>query len=87
LRGRGSWISDFKDSLVYKDSRTARVIQRNPVLKNKNKNKTNKQNKTKQNKTIKYPKPPTKEHTWAGLKPPGTYVAEACSVWLQWRKM
>jgi hypothetical protein len=37
---RGSRISEFKASLVYKvSSRTARAIQRNPVLKNKNKEK------------------------------------------------
>jgi hypothetical protein len=40
LGGRGRWISEFEASLVYKvSSRTARAIQRNPVLKNK----TNKQ--------------------------------------------
>jgi hypothetical protein len=33
LGGRGRQISEFKASLVYKvSSRTARVIQRNPVL-------------------------------------------------------
>jgi hypothetical protein len=38
--GRGRWISEFEASLVYKvSSRTARAIQRNPVSKNKNKNK------------------------------------------------
>ena len=36
LRGRGRWISGFETSLVYKvSSRTARSIQRNPVLKEK----------------------------------------------------
>ena len=40
LGGRGRRISEFKASLVYKgSSRTARTIQRNPVLKNKNKQK------------------------------------------------
>jgi hypothetical protein len=40
LGGRGRWISEFKDSLVYRvSSRTARATQRNLVLKNKNKNK------------------------------------------------
>jgi hypothetical protein len=35
LGGRGRWISEFEASLVYKVSfRTARGIQRNPVLKN-----------------------------------------------------
>jgi hypothetical protein len=44
LGGRGRQISEFDASLVYKvSSRTARAIQRNPVLKNKNKNKQNKQ--------------------------------------------
>ena len=38
LQGRGRRISEFKVSLVYKvSSRTARGIQRNPVLKNKTK--------------------------------------------------
>jgi hypothetical protein len=47
LGGRGRQISEFKASLVYKVSyRTARAIQRNPVSKNKTKQKT-KQNKTK----------------------------------------
>jgi hypothetical protein len=33
LGGRGRWISEFEASLVYKvSSRTARAIQRNPVL-------------------------------------------------------
>ena len=42
MGGRGRQISEFEASLVYKvSSRTARVIQRNPVLK-KNK-KTNKE--------------------------------------------
>jgi hypothetical protein len=36
LGGRDRRISEFEDSLVYKvSSRTARAIQRNPVLKNK----------------------------------------------------
>jgi hypothetical protein len=48
LGGRGRQISEFEASLVYKvSSRTARVIQRNPVsktkTKTKNKAKTNKQ--------------------------------------------
>jgi hypothetical protein len=48
--GRGRQISESQASLVYKvSSRTARAIQRNPVLKKQNK--TNKQTKTKQNKT------------------------------------
>jgi hypothetical protein len=38
LGGRGRRISEFEASLVYKvRSRTARATQRNPVLKNKNK--------------------------------------------------
>jgi hypothetical protein len=46
LGGRGRRISEFKASLDYKvSSRTARVIQRNPVSKNQKP----KQNKTKQN--------------------------------------
>jgi hypothetical protein len=44
LGGRGKQISEFKASLVYKvSSRTARAIQRNPVSKNKQTNKTQKQ--------------------------------------------
>jgi hypothetical protein len=40
LGGRGRWISKFEASLVYRvSSRTARAIQRNPVSKNRNKNK------------------------------------------------
>ena len=39
MGGKGKQISEFERSLVYKESsRTARVIQRNPVLKNKKKN-------------------------------------------------
>jgi hypothetical protein len=38
--GRGRQISEFEVSLVYRvSSRIARAIQRNPVLKNKNKTK------------------------------------------------
>jgi hypothetical protein len=52
LGGRGKWISEFEASLVYKvSSKTARAIQRNPVLENKTKQNKTKQNKTKQNKT------------------------------------
>jgi hypothetical protein len=43
LEGRGRRISEFEASLVYRvSSRTARAIQRNPVLKNKTKQKQNK---------------------------------------------
>jgi hypothetical protein len=43
LAGRGRQISEFKASLFYTVStRTARTAQKNPVLKNKNKQ-TNKQ--------------------------------------------
>jgi hypothetical protein len=39
LGARGRWISEFKASLVYRvSSRTARMAQRNPVSKNKQKN-------------------------------------------------
>jgi hypothetical protein len=42
-RGRGRQISEFKASLVYRvSSRTARATQRNPILKNKNKQKNKK---------------------------------------------
>jgi hypothetical protein len=47
LGGRGGGISEFEASLVYKvSSRTARAIQRNPVLKKKPKPKQNKEKKT-----------------------------------------
>jgi hypothetical protein len=50
LGDRGRQISVFKASLVYRvSSRTARAIQRNPVLKNKQTKKKQK-TKTKQNK-------------------------------------
>jgi hypothetical protein len=40
LGGRGRKISEFEDSLVYKvSSRTHRATQRNPVSKNKTKQK------------------------------------------------
>jgi hypothetical protein len=49
LGGRGRWISEFQDSLVYRvSSRTARAIQRNPVSKKqKTKNKKKKKKKKK----------------------------------------
>jgi hypothetical protein len=38
LGGRGRWISELEARLIYKvNSRTARAIQRNPVLKKKEK--------------------------------------------------
>jgi hypothetical protein len=44
LGGRGRQISEFEASLVYRvSSRTARAIQRNPVLKNKTHTQTKKQ--------------------------------------------
>ena len=47
----GRQISEFEASLVYKvSSRAPRVIQTNPVSKNKTNKQTNKQNKTKQKK-------------------------------------
>jgi hypothetical protein len=48
-RDRSRWISEFEASLVYKvSSRTARAIQRNPVLKKqKNKKQKRKEKKTK----------------------------------------
>jgi hypothetical protein len=50
LGGRGRQISEFEVSLVYKvSSRTARVIQRNPVLK-KQKQQQQQQKKPKPNK-------------------------------------
>jgi hypothetical protein len=56
LGGRGKRISEFEASLVYKvSSRTARVIQRNPVSKNQKTKKPN-QNKTKKTRSPKtYP--------------------------------
>jgi hypothetical protein len=54
LEGRGRRISEFEASLVYRvSSRTARVIQRNPVSKNKQTNKQTNKTKTK-NKRKKY---------------------------------
>jgi hypothetical protein len=45
--GRGRRISEFEASLVYKvSSRTARAIQRNPVLKKQKAKKTNKKAKS-----------------------------------------
>jgi hypothetical protein len=53
LEGRDRWISEFEASLVYKvSSRTAKTIQRHPVLKNK-KPKSNKQTKQPKNKNKK----------------------------------
>jgi hypothetical protein len=44
LGGKGRQISEFKASLVCRgSSRTARAIQRNPVLKNKKQKQTNKE--------------------------------------------
>jgi hypothetical protein len=51
LGGRGRWISEFEASLVYRvSSRTARVIQRNPVLKKRKKKKKEKRKKEKKKK-------------------------------------
>jgi hypothetical protein len=58
LGGRGRWISEFKASLIYRvSSRTARVIQRNPVshplpqkTKTKQKQKTKQRRKRKKGK-------------------------------------
>ena len=37
IRGRGRWISELEANLIYRvSSRTARAIQRNPILKKKN---------------------------------------------------
>jgi hypothetical protein len=48
-RQAGRQISEFEASLVYKvSSRTARAIQRNPVLKNQEKKKKKKKKKTKE---------------------------------------
>jgi hypothetical protein len=58
LGGRGRQISEFLASLVYKvSSRTARAIQRNPVLEKNKKNKqtkTKNQNKKQKDKKMKY---------------------------------
>jgi hypothetical protein len=51
LGGRGRQISEFEASLVYRViSRTARVIQRNPVLKNEKKKRKEKKRKEKKRK-------------------------------------
>jgi hypothetical protein len=48
---RGSYVSEFEASLVYRVSfRTARATQRNPVLKNQPNNNNNKKPHTKQTK-------------------------------------
>jgi hypothetical protein len=48
LGGRGRRISEFKASLVYKvSSRTARAIQKNPVLKETKQKQNPKKTKTK----------------------------------------
>jgi hypothetical protein len=54
LGGRSRLISEFEPSLVYKvSSRTARAIQRNPVMKNQKPKQTkNKKTKTKTKKDI-----------------------------------
>jgi hypothetical protein len=55
LGGRGKWISEFKASLVYKvSSRTARAIQKNPVLKKTTNQPTKQTNKQKTKKKKKY---------------------------------
>jgi hypothetical protein len=43
LGGRGRQISEFEASLVYMSFRTARAIQRNPVLKKQTNKQTHKQ--------------------------------------------
>jgi hypothetical protein len=49
LGGRGRRIPEFEASLVYKVSfRTARAIQRNPVLKNQKKKKKKRKKKKKE---------------------------------------
>jgi hypothetical protein len=54
LGGRGRRISEFEASLVYRvSSRTARAIQKNPVLKKQNNNKKQKTNKQKTKKNFK----------------------------------
>ena len=48
LGSRGRWISEFEASLVYRvSSRTARTIQRNPVLKKPNPKNQKKKKKSK----------------------------------------
>jgi uncharacterized protein (DUF2252 family) len=47
LGSRGRWISEFEASLIYKvSSRTARATQRNPYLKQTNKQNNNNNNKS-----------------------------------------
>jgi hypothetical protein len=78
LGGRGRRISEFEASLVSKvSSRTARAIQRNPVLKNKTKQNKTKQNKTKQNKTCPNLENLILKERRVGLLPlcPGLYVS------------
>jgi hypothetical protein len=53
LGGRGRWISEFEDSLVYRvSSTTARAIQRNAVLKKRQKKKKKKERKKERKKEI-----------------------------------
>jgi hypothetical protein len=53
LGGRGSWISEFEDSLVYKVSfRTARAIQKNLACLKKKKKKKKKKEKRKRKKNL-----------------------------------
>jgi hypothetical protein len=78
LGGRDRQISELEASLVYKvSSRTARASRRNPVSKNKQtnkqKNQKKKKNKRKRNEKL---KSTSKEHTWAGLRPPHPDVAD-----------
>jgi hypothetical protein len=53
LGGRGRQVSEFEANLVYKvSSRTARALQRNPVLKNKTKQNKRKIKQTNKNQTL-----------------------------------
>ena len=64
MRGRGRWISEFQDSLVYRvSSRTARATQRNPVSKKtKENNNNNKKPQTNKNKKQKKPQKPKQKN-------------------------
>jgi hypothetical protein len=73
---RGRYISEFKTSLIYKVSfRTAKAIQRNPVLKNNNKqNKTGKKQNKQTNK-----KTPNQKNFEAGRDVSAVKICTACS--------
>jgi hypothetical protein len=62
LGSRGRRISEFEASLVYRESsRTVRAIQRNPVLKNKNKRRRKRRRRRKKRRRVS-----SLAHIWLG---------------------